>query len=549
MLMKRIVQFSMALARIVGVLTCCVALLAGLAGLSVRANVFASNLRLSGSTSNLTTTPGDAVPLTYVLNEAASAGLTVSVFTGTNVVWSTNISGASPNAAAGAHLLSWSGRNDLGQVVSNGLWSFRVVAKSTGHVNWSQISDDTTNRVYWPRGIAVNNNTDSFYFGRVFTCNADNSLGDPIGLLKFNADGSPAAEGSFSSGGKSWSGNGNSPYHVKVDANDRVLTMEGGLDPGTIYSFDQVISTNSLTTMFNSSNWANIDVNYSGFFVSGAGTNRQLYAADNTMGNTGVRRWNLNTSGLVSSNDTGVTVVATGVGSSLNEAPYDVAVDVTGHIYTIQNVGALGSSPQVLRFPAYTNAPQTVADWVVGGAGGYLMNAQSIAIALSTNWLAVGCRSGTGDDSGTVVVLNQNDGTLKKIVSDGSEDGVIHDYVDVAWDLAGNLYAADLFTATSEYGTWRVFSPPGTNQFVTTALQTVKVGTYLSPVLVVPHLQSEQLLGQLVGEPGVRYVVEFSTNLLNWVDTMAISAQAVTNGFSLAAPDNHAFLRARIDPD
>jgi hypothetical protein len=551
-LMKRNVQFSIALARIMGVVTGGVALVAGVAALPVHANVFASNLRLSGTTSNLTTTPGDAVPLTYVLNEAASAGLTVTVFAGTNAVWSTNVSGASPNAVAGAHSLTWSGHNDLGQVVSNGLWNLRVTAKSTGHTNWSQISNDTTNRVHWPRGIAVNNNTGSFYFGRVFSCNADNFPANPIGLLKFNADGSPAAEGGFSDGGRTWSGGGNSPFHVKVDAEDRVLTMAGGSDWGMIYAFDQVVATNSRQSMFtaaDSNYWANTDASFSGFFVSGSGTNRMLYAADNSSGvNVGIRRWNLNASGLVNSNDTGVTVVTAGGGASLNGAAFDVAVDGSGRIYTVQNVlEAADPSPRVLRFPAFTNTTLTVADWAIGGIGSYLTNAQSIAIALNTNWLAVGCQWGdTG--SGSLVVLKQDDGALVKVVSDGSEDGLDHDYLDVAWDLAGNLYAADLSAAASvDYGTWRVFSPPGTNQFTTTALQTVKVGPYQPPTLAVSQLQSGQLQGHLVGEPGVRYVVELSTNLLDWNDALVIPAQAFTNAFSAAVPNQHAFLRARID--
>ena len=59
---------------------CGLALALGLTSLapSARANVYATNIKLNGSLTNVTIVQGAGVAIRYVLNEPASAGVTVN---------------------------------------------------------------------------------------------------------------------------------------------------------------------------------------------------------------------------------------------------------------------------------------------------------------------------------------------------------------------------------------------------------------------------------------------------------------------------------------
>ena len=90
--------------------------------------------------------------------------------------------------------------------------------------------------VFEPSGIAVNKNTNSPYYGRVFVGNAPPDSG--AGICKFNADGSPADEGGFSQG-YPWPGGGYapgylySPWKIAVAEDDTVYINDwSGRRPG-----------------------------------------------------------------------------------------------------------------------------------------------------------------------------------------------------------------------------------------------------------------------------------------------------------------------------
>src|SRR5260370_1373054 len=53
-----------------------------------RANVYATNLRLNEGTTNIVASPGDTITISYLLNEPASLGVTVKIFSGAGVVGS-----------------------------------------------------------------------------------------------------------------------------------------------------------------------------------------------------------------------------------------------------------------------------------------------------------------------------------------------------------------------------------------------------------------------------------------------------------------------------
>lgn len=508
--------------------------------LPASANVFASRLRLNGTNINVQTTAGQSVPVAYILNQAADAGVTVSVCIGTNVTWSTNISGGAPGTLKGTNGLTWPGVDSGGNAVTNGNWSVSVTANSSGFTNWSLIN---TGYVWAAEGIAVNNNTNSLYFGRIFVGNAaegpNSSPGDLLGLTKYYADGTPVAEGVFSTGGWAWSGGESSPWKVEVGADDRVYVVDGA-STCTVVSFDQFITTNSPPLQsLRTNNVANPGVNYAGLVATGTGTNRQFYMTDidaGGPGGVGVRRWDVAANGAVATNDTGITVVPTSVSLPLELFPQDVTLDASGRIFVVQHLGASASQTnRVLAFAPYSGTPQTTPLWTVTDTG--LVNAFGIAAALHTNCVAVVSRGST-----TLGITLYNADTGAALATPGLNTGS-PEYTDVCWDRPGNLYVTDW-----QNSLWSEYSPPGTNRYQTVSVQTIKVGTYSRPTLLSPGWSAGQFQATLVGEPGVNYALESSSNLVAWTAFATNRAYLKTNTWAWPLADVRACVRARVVP-
>lgn len=286
----------------------------------------------------------------------------------------------------------------------------------------------------------------------------------------------------------------------------------------------------------------NSGVNYGGLAVTGTGTNRQIYATDidsGGPGGVGVRRWNLGVSGVVATNDMGMTVVSTMPSLALDLFPQDVAVDSSNRIYVVQNLDIFSSSTnRVLGFPAVQSNALTTASWTVTDST--LINAFGIAAALHTNHVGVVCREDVGS---AIAVFNRDTGVPIDGTGLNAYNNTDHDYTDVAWDRAGNLYVTDWLDTR-----WRVFSPPGGNQFTTVALQTISLGAALPPTLSQPRWQSGQFTVNVNGESGVRYAVDSSTNLVTWLPTTTNLAQSAVTPFTIPAPPNKSFFRARVVP-
>ncbi|MDB6056400.1 MAG: hypothetical protein JWO95_244, partial [Verrucomicrobiales bacterium] len=376
-----------------------------LAALAANANVYATNLRVNHSTNNAAISSANSVEISYILNEAASGGVTFQILSDTNVIQTFEFLAGTPGAVRGTNSVLWNGTDDDGDPVAEGLYSVSITARATGFQIWTQTTDDTNvgNFVFEPRGIAVNQNTNSPFYGRVFVGNAHASgaasdkPGANVGILKLNADGSGADEGVFSTGGYSWAGDFYSPWKIEVSADDKVYINDwNALTEGIIIAFDQEISPNR-QIILDDDNWPNGGfADLSGPYVTGSGTNTQLWTADvstNFGGSVGIVGFNVDTNGAVADDDTGFTAVAA-TNSDLDMAPYDVALDRSGNIYTIQRVTDL-DNPQnrVLRFPAFdgTNI-LTNADWKVGTNDDTLINAYGIAVDPTGTYVAVAVR-------------------------------------------------------------------------------------------------------------------------------------------------------------
>jgi hypothetical protein len=323
----------------------------------------------------------------------------------------------------------------------------------------------------------------------VFVGNSDTAgggaLGDQLGILKLNADGSFADEGGFSTGGYAWGGAIFAPWKMEVSDDDKVYVNDW-TGNGLIMSFDQVVSSGSLLNVLRDDNNPG-NANMSGPFITGTGTDTQVWMADinytvaggSPAEGRGILRWNVTGDGTCALNDTGTQIVRTHFGSDLNIYPYDVAVDRSGRIYTVQyRSGSGDAAPRVLRFPAYPGTPETTADWKVGGGSSDMQNAMGIAVDPTATHVAVAFSvytPYTGGGSGGVAILNAADGSLVT-----RSLAPLEDTTDVAWDKVGNLYVCDNYASL-----WRIYSPPGGNQATTVAVPTVQVtGSSLAPATI-----------------------------------------------------------------
>jgi hypothetical protein len=225
----------------------------------------------------------------------------------------------------------------------------------------------------------------------------------------------------------------------------------------------------------------------------------------------GVRRWPLGLNGEVAANETGLTVVQAGETSDLNEAPYDVAVDVSNRIYAVQyRTDSLDASPRLVCFPSYTNGTPalTNAEWAVGDYNNSMRSASGVAVNPTGTYVAAAFRGVPLDDfsrtGGRVIVFDTVSGNVVTNFVNSLGAGANGDHTDVAWDNVGNLYFLDRAVLL-----WRAFSPPGSNAASTVATAPLLVSEPpLEPILqAISHAGGVFKLA-LTGRTNVTYVVE-----------------------------------------
>jgi hypothetical protein len=190
---------------------------------SARANVFASNIQLNGSLTNSVSSPaGSAVTITYILNEAATAGVTINISSNNAIVRTITIA-SGPGTTKGLNTVQWDGKDGGGNVVAQGTYNVSITASATGFSDWTITSDNTSTNTYSyrPYGIAAVKDTNSPYYGRIFvsvatTKAASSVVGDTQGILMYNADQTRAGVG-FSRFDYTWvDDGGDSPLFVRA---------------------------------------------------------------------------------------------------------------------------------------------------------------------------------------------------------------------------------------------------------------------------------------------------------------------------------------------
>jgi hypothetical protein len=434
-------------------------------------------------------------------------------------------------------MVVWDGKNGSNANVPEGNYSVSIRAAASGYAAWTKITDDNNqgNYVWEARGIAVDRNTNSAYYGRVFVGNSfDNSsqgtstnYGDYLGIQKLNADGSYADEGGFSDGGISWGGSGYAPWKIRVSDDDYVYVEDWSAN-GDIYRFDGAISSASRLQAF-AAPADGSQGSIGGFCLAGKGTNTVLWAADaSSAGSLGIKKFPVQPDGTFGVTN-GTRVVGVGGSPGLSSYPFTVALDKAGVIYTLQSASFQGdSSARVFRFPAYdpaTNggAPELTADWVTGPGDDYC-GGHGIAVDPTGTYVAA-CFWGyyiPPWTSGNLKILKAADGTVVTNLDLGvsypsrltlNNDPTHHMATDADWDAVGNLYYLDDWP-----GCWRAFSPPGANAATTMALPVVQVTSAQPPFIT------------SIGVSGGMVTIHFTAGSSDTASAFALLSSPVAKG-------------------
>jgi hypothetical protein len=311
---------------------------------TARANVYATDIKVNGSLSSVTNSGSGPVTITYRLNQIATLGVTVGIWQG-----ATEVDTIPGGTNLGLNTVKWGVTNSGGSALTSGTYSISITAATSGFTNWQQITSDTNaaNYAFFPQGLAVNCNTNSPYYGRIFLGNAyaNGTATNPVngqlildGIYKINADGSFADEGGFGFGGYTH-GDGNAsstnempnqyaacPFMLRVGGDDRVYMLDWAND-GAIIAFDSQVTTNQIViddggvkggALGGPHSWGNnpligdIADGFGEFDITGAGTtNAAIWLCDNDYPNWGVMMFHM-VNGASDTNDNGTQAVVAG---------------------------------------------------------------------------------------------------------------------------------------------------------------------------------------------------------------------------------------------
>jgi hypothetical protein len=460
------------------------ALVAPIFASSTRANIYVTDLKLNGAEPLAIAAGFTNLSISYILNEPATLGVTINIVTGTNLIRTLTPAPGAAGALFGRNVVIWDGNDTDGLPAPSGGYTISVTAAANGHTNWTQISQDSKagNYAYDPWGLAVNNNSNSLYYGRVFLGNAGanpdstNAPGDNVTILKVNADGSFADEGPDGNGGYAMAdlGNNSVPQKMRVGEDDRLYMMDlSGYSQ--LVAFDMLLSTNeivlstgnyvgnpfldSLTT--GTLGWYSMDV------TDANSTNGLIWLGEWNADGAGVWNWPLVGGVADPTNDVGNWVVAIG-GSLVSAASGGLMVDTNFDIFIGQYLTDSGdTNADCVEFAnwnhglSYGGQPVTNgAAWSADCTNDSFLGVNDTTIDSRRQPKYVACALNSSPDGG-IRILNATNGAV--VVTNLDETNL---YNVTAWDNVGNLYGA---SSTSHL--LRVFSPPGpTNQATLTGV-------------------------------------------------------------------------------
>jgi hypothetical protein len=501
---------------------------------SARANVYASDIEVNGSLGTITSAPLSPVTISYRLNQAATLGVTVAISQGTTPV--ATIRGGTN---MGLNKVVWGATNSSGANLSTGTFSFTITAAASGFPNWQQISVDTNagNYAYNPNGMAVDNNTNSPYYGRVVLgCSlANGTATNPIsgaiiqdGIYKMNADGSFADEGGFGYGGYTMDDGGHLstnempslsgfvPWRLRIGGDDRIYMLDYS-DEGAIVAFDMQVTTNQVViddggvdggALGGPHNYAgNPDLSdlfygINNFDVTSTGTaEAAVWLCNDDNPNWGIWMYHMRNGASVT-NDNGTQAVTTGgdlSSVSSGGCTVDTALDIfcgqtlngenavyDAMVFTNWNLGILPPTNGGFNYALGANPGEV--KWGYGcGVDTVCTNdptfeaLQDVVINSRTSPTIVACPMGAGNDDthgSGIRLLNAINGSVITVTSGSSV--VIQTLTNLDFNQQYTCAAWDnlgnLYGASSTRNVWRAWSPPGPNTSTTVAVPQVTIG-------------------------------------------------------------------------
>jgi hypothetical protein len=432
---------------------------------------FGSIAKATPYASGLTNNAGT---VSFVLNEAADE--VKIIFGGT-----TNSLGAQPagtvTAAVGASnpfsvLVSKISGSGYKTTVTNNPGALSIAGKI-------QISTDPLlSRFPTPRGLAVNRNPASPFFGRVYVANstAGTTATRPVGrgLYVVNADFSDSPNGygnTAQTGGLTFAVSANSPYRLSVgqddfvyiadfsDANGNVYRTDGNLQNGA-WVFDVVGGPATLPEGQN--HGSTLKAVAEGSLAT---SNLKVYTIDEDYGsvlNNDLWRYDIDSGPLT--NTAAPTLLSSALIGGFSIIDDFCKGGTNGYIYLMQNraspatvaalyildsTGAVITDSQTL-WRAFTGNP-TATD--------VLTNLNSIAISADGNYLAA-VLQGTGNSDTFIIPLTNGIPDLSQLKI--LDTGTVTQGRGIDFDAVGNIY-----TVSSGDAVLRSFSPGGISAILT----------------------------------------------------------------------------------
>ncbi|OQX89344.1 MAG: hypothetical protein B6D65_03675 [candidate division Zixibacteria bacterium 4484_93] len=399
----------------------------------------------------------DSIIIGFYLNEPADNGAIIRIFNaGGDTVRVFELS----SALRGENSISWDGMDEFGADLPDGSYTFEVTAQDDGHTFWEKINlDSGENAIWYPKGVCVNKNRSSPYFGLVYVANGETGTSSnpgavetPEGLYIYYPDCRWLEEG-FASGNLvcDFGPTPNSPFKPFVAENDRLYLCDWSDGYMNLYVGDALFSALSIEMLFMHTDSAINHGSISAVAVVDTGDTRKIYSCDEDLSGVSGNIWRYDIpeshSGVWSNFPDALILNKETDYSTSPSYPFDFAMDDDGNIFVVDKRSTILSDDNVFMF-----SPTGEELW--SARTGYItIPPEAVSIDASDEWVAVGISGGDGK----IYIFN---GSGDYITSFSTGGGNLR---DIAFDRAGNLY-----TVNSSTERLSVFSPPdGENSFTT----------------------------------------------------------------------------------
>ncbi|GEM_PF-5122968 len=328
--------------------------------------------------------------------------------------------------------------------------NFSIIVQKSGNSLPTQISVDGSATLQFPnpRGVAVNANPKSRFFGRIYADNStpgnSGSATKGRGVYVMNADASDALGKGTNAAGAVFVIDANSPYRVGVGPDDRVYVGDFSASGSTIWAFDPdfKISTNQLLAVKGDSG---ITAGYHGRISSAPcvlgslSNNLVIYDADGGLPPqyNSIKQYNIGGAALPYSNGP-VQLGCIGL-CTISNLNTDLARGADGKLFGNINRVNYGA-PNLSVFD--TNGTTVLWDSLTAAGGvinvgpDLLFDARSVSISPDDAYVAVmhtdnhisvlRLTNGVPDASSLFVITNLSATTVGR---------------SIAWDAADNIYA------------------------------------------------------------------------------------------------------------